>query len=295
MKLLSCRWQNGVRLAVAVGDDAVDVTDLYPDMLALVAAGTEGLELVEAAARSRQPFSRVSDLELLAPIPSPRRNLFCVGWNYLRHYEEGVGKREGQEQELPACPTFFTKATTTVTGPHADIPLDPDFSDKLDWEAELAVVLARGGRDIPEDEALGCVFGYTAANDLSARDVMRRHGGQWFKGKSMDASCPMGPWLTTADEVPDPQALAVRCRVNGVLKQDGRTSDMIFSVARLIAELSRGLTLLPGDIVLTGTPDGVGFARTPPEFLRPGDEVEVSVEGVGQISNRIVSYVAMRR
>lgn len=290
MRLLTCRWQDKPHLCVLVGEDAVDVSDLYPSLLDLIDAGREGLDRVRAAALARPPLARLAQLELMAPIPQPRRNVFCVGWNYLRHYEEGIGKREGQEQDLPAYPTFFTKATTAVAGPTAEIPLDPHFTERLDWEGELAVVLWRGGRDIPEEEALARVFGYMVANDLSARDVMRRHGGQWFKGKSMDKSCPMGPYVTTADEVPDPQDLTVRCRVNGVLKQDGCTRDMIFPVARLIAELSRGLTLLPGDIILTGTPDGVGFSRTPPEFLEAGDEVEVTVEGIGRICNRIVPY-----
>lgn len=226
----------------------------------------------------------LDSVRLLAPIV-PQRNVFCVGWNYLKHYDESKGKREGQEVELPERPTFFSKLPTTVAGPQDSVPLHEAYTSKLDWEVELAVVIGKEGRDIAEEGALEHVFGYTVANDLSARDLQRAHGAQWFKGKSLDATCPMGPVLVTADEIDDPQNLALSCEVNGVRMQAGHTRNQIFSVARVIAELSQGLTLLPGDVILTGTPEGIGAARQPPLFLRDGDVVECWVDGIGSLRN----------
>jgi 2-keto-4-pentenoate hydratase/2-oxohepta-3-ene-1,7-dioic acid hydratase in catechol pathway len=226
----------------------------------------------------------LDSVRLLAPIV-PQRNVFCVGWNYLKHYDESKGKREGQEVELPERPTFFSKLPTTVAGPQDSVPLHEAYTSKLDWEVELAVVIGKEGRDIAEEDALEHVFGYTVANDLSARDLQRAHGAQWFKGKSLDATCPMGPVLVTADEIDDPQNLALSCEVNGVRMQAGHTRNQIFSVARVIAELSQGLTLLPGDVILTGTPEGIGAARQPPLFLRDGDVVECWVDGIGSLRN----------
>ena len=226
----------------------------------------------------------LESVRLLAPI-IPQRNVFCVGWNYLKHYDESKGKREGQEVELPDRPTFFSKLPTTVVGPRDSVPLHEAYTAKLDWEVELAVVIGKEGRDIAEADALSHVFGYTVANDLSARDLQRAHGAQWFKGKSLDATCPMGPVLITVDEIGDPQNLALGCEVNGVRMQHGHTRNQIFSVARVIAELSQGLTLLPGDVILTGTPEGIGAARQPPVFLADGDVVECWVEGIGSLRN----------
>ena len=185
-------------------------------------------------------------------------------------------------------PTVFTKAITSITGPYDDIAIDPELSAEVDWEAELAVVIGRRGANIPKLEALGHVFGFMALNDVSARDIQRDWGGQFFKGKSVDASCPIGPWVVTRDEIPDPQNLRLLLRVNGTVKQDGSTADMIYPVDATIEWVSRGMTLLPGAIISTGTPDGVGFARTPPEFLKPGDVMETEVERIGVMRNRFV-------
>jgi 2-keto-4-pentenoate hydratase/2-oxohepta-3-ene-1,7-dioic acid hydratase in catechol pathway len=217
-----------------------------------------------------------------------------MGWNYLTHFEEGQGRRGNQEEELPEYPTFFDKPTTTVIGPYAGIPFDPNFSEKMDYEAELAVVIGHTGRSIPATEAMDHIFGYTIANDITARDVQRRHGGQWLKGKGMDASCPLGPWILTADDIAGPQNLQVKCHVNGVEKQNSNTKFMVFPIAKLIEELSLAMTLLPGDILLTGTPEGVGYARTPPEYLSPGDEVTVTISGIGKITNRVVEQSLTR-
>lgn len=226
----------------------------------------------------------LDEVSLLAPVV-PARNVLCVGWNYLKHFNESIGKREGQEVELPDVPTFFSKLPTTVAGPYDDLPLHEAYTGKLDWEVELAVVIGKRGRDIKEEDALDHVFGYTVANDISARDLQRAHGGQWFKGKSLDATCPMGPILVSADELGDPQQLGLTCRVNGEMMQTGHTSRQIFSISRVIAELSAGLTLLPGDVILTGTPEGIGAARTPPMFIQNGDVVECTIEKIGTLRN----------
>jgi 2-keto-4-pentenoate hydratase/2-oxohepta-3-ene-1,7-dioic acid hydratase in catechol pathway len=273
-------------VGVLAGADAF-VRVPFKSLLDLIAAGDAGLQAARAALE-RGPREPLAGVELAAPIPEPRRNIFCLGWNYAEHSREAAATRGKLEPKaLPTRPIFFTKATTSVLAPGAVIPAHLGVTAQLDWEVELGVVIGRGGRDIPRDRALEHVFGYTVINDVSARDVQTAHGGQFFKGKSLDGTCPMGPWLVTADEVPDPHALRLTCTVNGVLKQQGRTSDMIFDVPATVEWLSRGMTLLPGDIIATGTPAGVGFARVPPEFLHPGDRVECEVEGLGTLRNPV--------
>lgn len=256
------------------------------DMLSLIQAGPAGLtavrELAGAADGHAVPLGSV---RVLAPIPRPRKNVFCIGWNYLEHFVEGERVRQ-TGQELPDHPVFFSKTTTAVIGPNDPIPFDPKVSEKIDWEVELALVIGAAGKNIREVEAFQHIFGYTVLNDLSARDLQRRHGGQWFKGKSLDASCPIGPWIVTADEL-DPNNLRVLTRVNGVTKQDSNTKYFYFKIPRILAELSLGMTLEPGDIISTGTPPGVGFARIPPEFLKPGDLLETEIEGIGTLRNRV--------
>ena len=258
------------------------------DMISLIAAGRSGLAALRRLAKaSSGKGAALSALRVLAPIPHPRKNVFCVGWNYLEHFEEGARMRP-QDQEMPQHPTFFSKAPTSVVGPYDRVLLHAAVTGKLDWEVELGVIIGRGGRNIAEADALKHVFGYTVVNDVSAREIQRQHGQQWFKGKSLDGSCPMGPWIVTADEVPDPHALGVACRVNGAVKQDANTRQMYFRIPRIIAELSAGLTLEPGDVISTGTPAGVGNARTPPEYLVPGDILETEVEGIGMLRNTVV-------
>jgi 2-keto-4-pentenoate hydratase/2-oxohepta-3-ene-1,7-dioic acid hydratase in catechol pathway len=189
------------------------------------------------------------------------------------------------DRELPDWPTFFTKATETVIGPYDDIRYDAALSTRMDYEGELAVVVGARGRSIPEGSALDHVLGYVVANDITARDIQRRHGGQWTKGKSIDGTCPVGPWIVTRDEIADPQALELECFVNGERRQRRSTADMAFSVARLISELSLGMTLLPGDIILTGTPEGVGYPQE--RWLRPGDQVVTSLSGLGTLVNAV--------
>lgn len=242
----------------------------------------QGFDSLSAGASSHEHLE-LESVQLLAPIPLPIRNLFCVGWNYLRHFDEGRDARP--DVELPDRPTFFSKATTTVTGPQSPIPAHSDLTENLDWEAELAVIIGKEGRDISSSEALDYVFGYTIANDITARDIQRSHGGQWLKGKSLDSTCPMGPVIVSADEFNAKENFTITCKINGEIVQAGQGEDLIFPIARLISELSRGMTLLPGDIILTGTPDGVGHHATPPRYLKPGDVIETSISGIGTMRN----------
>jgi 2-keto-4-pentenoate hydratase/2-oxohepta-3-ene-1,7-dioic acid hydratase in catechol pathway len=257
------------------------------DMISLIESGKTGLAQVRRLLEDqRRGTPEPQEIHIHAPIPRPRKNVFCVGWNYLEHFQEGERIRQSG-QDLPTHPVFFTKATTAVNSPTGDINCDPALSEKFDWEVELGVIIGVAGKSIREENAMGHVFGYTVVNDISVRDVQRGHGGQWFKGKSFDGTCPMGPYLVTVDEL-DPEDLRVQCRVNGETKQDSNTSYMYFKIPRLIAELSRGMTLEPGDIISTGTPEGVGFARNPPEFLKPGDVVETEISGIGVLRNWMV-------
>jgi len=276
-------YQDGPGKPVRVGMVSKDGNHITPlaveDMVSLIAAGA-----VPKPSGNPVPLAFV---RLLAPIPRPRKNVFCVGWNYVEHFEEGRAARP-HVKEMPEYPTFFTKAPTAVNGPYDTIPYDGRISQQLDWEVELGVVIGRGGKNIAEAEAMNHVFGYTVVNDTSWRDIQRRHGQQWFKGKSLDGTCPMGPWIVTRDEL-DPADLRVECRVNGAVKQSGRTSQMYFKLPRLIAELSLGMTLEPGDVIATGTPSGVGHSRTPPEFMKPGDVMETEIEGIGTLKNTIGS------
>jgi 2-keto-4-pentenoate hydratase/2-oxohepta-3-ene-1,7-dioic acid hydratase in catechol pathway len=263
------------------------------DVLDLLLSGEELWADLRRAARGARGGIPLSSAKLLAPIPRPPRNVFCVGWNYSEHFEEGKQAR-GQSgpqlapQEIPQFPSLFTKNPATVIGPDAPVFFPSPHSEQLDWEAELAVVIGKGGRDITESDAMSHVFGYTCANDVSVRDIQRRHGGQWFKGKNFDTHLPMGPWIVTADDL-DPSDLAIRSRVNGVGKQDSRTKFMVFKIPRLIAEISAGCELWPGDMIITGTPAGVGFARTPPEYLKIGDVVEIEIEGIGVLANTVAA------
>ena len=255
-------------------------------MLAIIQAGAalHG-RLRELAARPSGETLALADVKLHAPIPRPAKNVFCVGWNYLEHFEEGAQKLQ-DNRDLPKHPVFFSKAVSAVNGPYDPIPFDASISTSMDWEVELGVIFGTAGKNIAEADAMRHIFGYTVINDVTWRDIQRRHGGQWHKGKSFDGTCPMGPCIVTADSL-KPEDLKVRCRVNGVTKQDSSTKFLYFKIPRLIAELSLGMTLEPGDILSTGTPEGVGFARTPPEFMKPGDLLETEIEGIGVMRNPI--------
>ena len=220
-----------------------------------------------------------------APLPRPAKNIVCLGLNYASHAIESAAAR-GRDPKIPKDPVFFTKAPTTVAGAFDDITVDRGVTSQVDWEAELGVVIGIGGKNIAAASALTHVFGYMTINDVTARDIQAKHI-QWFKGKSLDGFAPMGPCIVTADEFGDPQRKRIACRINGVTKQDATTGDMIFPVATIIETLSRGMTIEPGDIISTGTPEGVGMGRTPQEFLADGDLVETEIEGIGVMRNRI--------
>ena len=303
MKLLMFRNGDERRLGVVV-DNAVDrVADLVAlaeatgsppppaDLLALIDEGPAGMDRVRDLlsrldrAAGEPVIRRLQGLGLLAPLDPPRGNVLAVGRNYQKHAEEGA-RAQGTEVKPP---TFFSKAITTIAGPQDEIRIDPAVSDNIDWEVELGVVIGKSGVNISREDALGHVFGYTVINDVSARDIQNGWGGQFFKGKSLDGSCPSGPWVVTPDEVPDPQSLRLKLVVNGAVKQDATTADMIYPVEEIIRWLSIGMTLLPGMLIATGTPEGVGFARQPPEFLQPGDLMESEVSGIGKLSNRCVA------
>ncbi len=259
------------------------------DMISLVASGKNGLAAIsKAVAKVKASHHKLAKVKLHAPIPRPRKNVFCVGWNYLDHFNEGA-KARPHVQEMPAHPALFSKQPLTVNAPYGNVPAHGKVTEKLDWEVELALIIGKGGTNITEANAMKHVFGYTVANDVSAREVQRHHGQQWFRGKSLDGHLPMGPWIVTAGDVKDPNNLNLQCRVNGVVKQDSNTRHLYFKLPRIIAELSAGITLEAGDIILTGTPSGVGHARTPPEFMHPGDIMETEVEGVGVLRNKIVA------
>lgn len=287
MRLITFRADGRDRVGVLRPDDQSRVVELDEPagMLGLIDSGAAGLtRAAEALDASGAAEHALADVELRAPLPEPRGNVIAIGRNYEKHAAE-TARLEGRE---PSPPTIFTKAITSLTEPNADISVDPAISSDIDWEVELAIVIGRSGANISRADARRHVFGYTVLNDVTARDIQRDWGGQFFKGKSLDRSCPTGPCIVTADEISDPQNLRLWLRVNGEVKQESSTRDMIYAVDALIEWASKGMTLPAGCIIATGTPDGVGFARTPPEFLRPGDQMETEVEGIGVLRNRIV-------
>ncbi|WP_127904134.1 fumarylacetoacetate hydrolase family protein [Solirhodobacter olei] len=230
-----------------------------------------------------------SEVRLRAPIPEPRRDIFCVGKNYYAHAAEfhGSGFDSTGKAAVPEVPIIFTKATTSVVGPGdaVDSSLDPTAS--VDYEGELGVVIGKGGRGIAAADAFDHVFGYVILNDVTSRELQRRHN-QWIIGKGIDTFCPMGPWLVTADEVADVRAMTLETRVNGQTRQKASVADLIFDIPTLIETLSATMTLLPGDIIATGTPEGVGIGFTPPRFLAAGDRMVVTITGLGELENPVI-------
>jgi 2-keto-4-pentenoate hydratase/2-oxohepta-3-ene-1,7-dioic acid hydratase in catechol pathway len=298
MRLVTYQPLNTDQLKTGIQINQYDVLDLAAEtaargstakvaaMLDIIEGGAETLALLKEIAAAPKTTPVVLNSALLkAPIPRPRKNVFCVGWNYLEHFAEG-GTKLQDNRELPKYPVFFSKAPTAVNGPYDVVPYDAAISTQLDWEVELGVIIGKRGKNISEADAMSHIFGYTVINDVTWRDIQRRHGGQWDKGKSLDGTCPMGPCIVTADAL-DPTNLDVECRVSGVVKQKSNTRHLYFKIPRLIAELSLGMTLEPGDIISTGTPEGVGFARNPPEWMKPGDLLETEVAGIGVMRNPI--------
>lgn len=291
MRLISCRTSAGATLAVVAGDRWLAAAELVPagpgSMADLLAAGPDALDALREAAAGPEVADRgrpLAEADLLAPLARPGK-IVAIGRNYREHQaEEGV--------TAPRAPLIFAKFPSAVVGPGAEIRWDPDLTRQVDVEAELAVMIGRSARHVSEAEALDHVLGYTALNDVSAREI-QFGDGQWVRGKSLDTFCPMGPALVTADEIGDPQDLAIEAWVNGERVQAARTSQMYFSVAEIISYCSRSFTLEPGDVIATGTPGGVGVFRDPPQFLADGDEVVVEIERIGRLENacRVVAAV----
>jgi 2-keto-4-pentenoate hydratase/2-oxohepta-3-ene-1,7-dioic acid hydratase in catechol pathway len=287
LRLATVRTEAGPRLAAVVGEELAILPAALGTLDDVVRGGPAALEAARVAAADgeRVPLDPAA---LAAPLSRFNRDLLCTGWNYWDHFYESAGLREGQDPKAaPEHPTFFTKGPDTVVGPADEIAFDPALSSKWDYEAELALVIGRDGRSIAEADAWEHVFGFCVANDVSQRDLQRAHGGQWLKGKSIDRTMPLGPWITTIDEVPDPAALTVECELDGQLMQRASTGEMAFAIPTLIAELSRGMTLRAGDVLLTGTPSGIGNARDPQVFLADGNIIETRVSGLGTMRNRV--------
>lgn len=276
MKLISYLHEGREGFGAITDAGVVDLTGLsYPNLAGLL-GDADGIGKARAAignSPSTIPLERVT---LHAPIPRPGK-VICIGLNYSDHAKEGGA-------ELPKKQVMFAKWPTSITDPGAAIALVTD-SDKIDYEAELVAVIGRTAKNVPPERAMDHVAGYTIANDVSARDVQLSEGGQWTRGKAFDDFAPMGPWLVTADEIPDPQTLDIELELNGTIMQRSNTSNMIFGVRELVSFLSRGVTLEPGDVVLTGTPEGVGVFRDPPVLLKPGDVTKVRVAGLGELVN----------
>jgi 2-keto-4-pentenoate hydratase/2-oxohepta-3-ene-1,7-dioic acid hydratase in catechol pathway len=293
MKLVTFRSSGEARLGLADAKRGIlDVAQAAPgapaDMLGFIAAGDEALAALRQAAESadRPQWTPYEKVTLLAPIPQPRKNVFCVGRNYKEHILEGARAR-GVEPTFPKVPEFFSKPATCVIGPEAGIERHARNTQQLDYEVELAIVIGRRVRDITAKDALSAVFGYTIVNDVTARDAQRAHG-QWFKGKSYDTFCPMGPCIVTADAFGNPSGHRIALKVNGEIRQDSNTADLLFDVPNIVAWLSASLTLEPGDVIATGTPSGVALGMTPQKWLQVGDVIEAEIDGIGQLRNRVV-------
>lgn len=255
----------------------------FQDIADLAESGSTPSKLASLAGPSA---GRLEDFELMAPVQRFSKNVLCTGWNYLAHFEEGIGKRTAVITQMPDAPTFFTKAPGAIAPPSGTLPIDLRLSSSWDYEAEIAVVIGRTGRSISQSQAKDYIFGYCLANDVSQRSLQRRHGGQWFRGKTVDRSTPLGPFVISADAV-ELGNVTLECRVNGETRQHASASQMAFPVERLIAELSLGMTLNAGDVILTGTPAGVGMGMEPPVYLQPGDVVETRSNLLGAMRHQM--------
>jgi 2-keto-4-pentenoate hydratase/2-oxohepta-3-ene-1,7-dioic acid hydratase in catechol pathway len=290
--MFSDRTDATPRLGAWVNGRVIDAAAKWPGtsprtLLDLIVAGPDAWTRMAGVLANASGGVSPDEIRWHAPIPRPRKNIFCLGLNYSSHVAESSAAR-GRDAKIPQVPVFFTKAPTTVNGPFDPVPWDQAATQQVDYEVELGVVIGRDGKNISRGDALSHVFGYTIVNDVSARDLQLGHL-QWFKGKSLDGFCPMGPCVVTADEFGDPQTKRISLRLNGETRQDSNTSKMIFPIDVTIEFLSRGLTLEAGDIIATGTPEGVGLGRTPPEYMKDGDMMEAEIEGIGTLRNAIAA------
>jgi 2-keto-4-pentenoate hydratase/2-oxohepta-3-ene-1,7-dioic acid hydratase in catechol pathway len=291
LKLITFRLPRaGAAIGILDGDEVVPLAadpGLPTSMVDFVALGSAGLERA-AAIRATAPRIAVDEVHVLAPI-RPRNNVMCVGKNYREHAREfnDSGFDASAQQAVPDAPVIFTKALSALVGPGDEVRVSDDPTATSDYEGELGVVVGPGGHQVQESDAFGHVYGYTVVNDVTIRDLQKRHV-QFFIGKSAATYCPMGPVLVTADEFDDVAALRVQTRINGELRQDAPVKDLIFDIPRLIASISAAVRMEPGDVIATGTPAGVGLGFTPPRFLKPGDLMEVEIEGIGTLANPVV-------
>ncbi|MCA3274191.1 MAG: fumarylacetoacetate hydrolase family protein [Roseomonas sp.] len=291
MNLITFADAAGSRAGVLLaGGRVLDLGVAMPpvrDMISIIEAGAPMLAAIRALAANppANALLPLGSVALQAPIPQPRRNVFCVGRNYMDHVAEGDRTRGITNSEVPKYPQFFTKAADCVIAPGAKVPTHEGVTKWLDYEVELVAIIGTAGRDIPKEKALDHVYGWTIGNDVTGRDLQRRHG-QWFKGKSLDRSCPLGPVIVPAADL-SVADLAIGLKINGEQRQASRTSKMIFDVPEIIHQLSAGFTLLPGDVIMTGTPEGVGYAMQPPQTLKAGDVMELTIEGIGTLTNTI--------
>lgn len=284
MKLVTFEAEGSARLGVVQEDRVIDLVSasdghLPSDMLTFLQRGEPAMQLARTVAQGASAGRPLSAVRLLAPVPNPSK-VVAIGLNYMDHCREN-------NLEPPKAPVIFAKFPSSIIGPGAAIRWDPALTGQVDYEAELGVVIGRPARRIPAAEALDYVAGFTVLNDVTARDL-QFGDGQWVRGKSLDTFCPLGPWLVTRDEVPDPHDLSIRCLLNGQVLQDSTTAELIFRVDQLIEFISRAFSLLPGDVIATGTPGGVGVFRSPQVFLKDGDVVTVEIERLGQLTNHCV-------
>jgi len=291
MKLAAYQYKSEQYVGI-VSDDLQTVT---PYQLSQQDAQRGALSIIEMMAEGKAlpPMGEavaLTDVCLRAPIPHPRRNIFCVGKNYLDHVKEikdsKLGEAQGAMANLPKHPVVFSKVPEAVIGTRVGIDSHPAATQEMDYEAELAVVIAKKGKAISQADAMKYVWGYTIVNDVSARDVQAKHV-QFHIGKSFDTFCPMGPWLVSADEINEKNT-KIQCWVNGELRQDGNTEQMIFDIPTVIESISAGMTLYPGDVIATGTPSGVGMGFKPPRFLKKGDNIKIQIEGIGVLENPVI-------
>ena len=286
MKLVSYQYSDNQLHLGAVSDDRVINLNqasggaLPDDMLRFLQLGSGAMQTARDAVAQADGEMRLDDVKLLSPVPNPSK-VVAIGLNYMDHIREA-------NLGMPKLATMFCKYPSSVIGSGEDIRWSTSLTEQVDYEAELAVVIGKTARNVDAEVAYDYVAGYMNCNDVSARDLQFKPGDQWLRGKCLDTFCPLGPYLVTRDEIPDPHQLSIQCRVNGEIRQDSNTREMIYNIPYLIEYLSAAFTLLPGDVVATGTPHGVGAFRAPPIWLQSGDEVEIEVEGLGILSNRCV-------
>ncbi|MGI8386148.1 fumarylacetoacetate hydrolase family protein [Robertmurraya sp. P23] len=284
MKLLTGKRENKVFIGVLDSTEtkvlSVNETD---SMVECIAKGDEFLQEIneKIQAASEEEYFLLEEVTLLSPITKPPKNILCVGKNYVDHAIE-----MGSKDDIPEHMMVFTKAPTTIIGPNDQIENHLSITKQLDYEGELAIVIGKKGRNIQKEDALDFVFGYTIVNDITARDLQAKHK-QFFLGKSLDTSCPMGPFLVYKESLSNPNQLHIETKVSGEIRQSSNTKHFIFSVEEMISTLSLGMTLEPGDVIATGTPAGVGKGFHPPRFLKPGDQIEITIEGIGTLTNNV--------